>query len=128
MGLVVPRRLVLFCHICIMYTFLPVAKRKKGGTLDIKDLPENIRDRAEACKTREELLALAQEVGHELTDEELESVSGGKWDFCVSYSAPRWIATCPRCGKTTDWPKTEPKPAACSHCGYPLVNRNFPPA
>ena len=94
--------------------------------MDIKDLPESIRERAEACKTREELFALAKEVGHELTDEELESISGGEWDFCYGYRAPYWITTCGHCGGTTEWPKSEPQPTHCSQCGYPLVIRNYP--
>ena len=38
--------------------------------------PEQL-ERAKACKTPEEVLALAREEGYELTDEDLESVSGG---------------------------------------------------
>ena len=45
--------------------------------MDIKDVPEDIRKRAEACKTPEELLELAKEEGYELSDEDLEAVSGG---------------------------------------------------
>ena len=43
----------------------------------IKDVPEDIRKRAEACKTPEELLELAKEEGYELTEEELDALSGG---------------------------------------------------
>lgn len=35
--------------------------------------------KVKACKTPEEVLALAKEEGYELTDEELESVAGGSW-------------------------------------------------
>ena len=45
--------------------------------MDIKDVPEDIRKRAEACKTPEELLELAKQEGYELTEEELDAVSGG---------------------------------------------------
>ena len=37
-------------------------------------------ERARACKTPEELYALAKEEGMELSDAELESVSGGSWE------------------------------------------------
>ena len=60
---------------------MAICKRSKV-TMDFKDVPENIRKRAEACKTPEELLALAKEEGYELSDEELDAVSGsdrGAW-------------------------------------------------
>ena len=47
--------------------------------MDIKDVPENVKKRAEACKTPEELLALAKEEGYALSDKELDAVSGGVW-------------------------------------------------
>ena len=45
--------------------------------MDIKDVPEDIRKRAAACKTPEELLELAKQEGYELSDEDLEAVNGG---------------------------------------------------
>ena len=47
--------------------------------MDIKDVPESIMKRAEACKSPEELLALAKEEGYQLSDEDLNAVSGGVW-------------------------------------------------
>lgn len=47
--------------------------------MDIKDVPDSIKERAKACKTPEELLALAKEEGYELSGEELDAVSGGVW-------------------------------------------------
>jgi len=32
-----------------------------------------------ACKTTEEMIAAAEEEGFELTDEQLETISGGGW-------------------------------------------------
>jgi hypothetical protein len=57
-----------------------------GGTVQGGDLmsfddlqnPE-LQEKVKACKTPEEVLALAKEEGYELTDEELESVAGGSW-------------------------------------------------
>ena len=57
--------------------------------MNFEDMPDSIRERAAACKTPEELLALAAEAGYELTDEELEAVNGGllfadcTWDSCA---------------------------------------------
>ncbi len=39
--------------------------------------------KAKACKTPEDILALAKEEGYQLSDEELEAVSGG---WCDSYT------------------------------------------
>jgi|GEM_PF-2693870 len=52
---------------------------------DAKDklTPEQI-ERAKGCGSPEELLALSKELCYELTDEELEAVSGGGWGGCGS--------------------------------------------
>ena len=67
--------------------------------MDIKNMnisPE-LREKAMACKTPEEFLALAKSEGIKLSDEEMEAVSGGlSWtcsatcdnDRCPSYSRP----------------------------------------
>lgn len=44
-----------------------------------EDLSPELIEKARACKTGEELSALAAEVGVELSDEQLEAVSGGSW-------------------------------------------------
>ena len=49
--------------------------------MDYRDLTPELRERARACKTTEEIVALAEEEGIDLTDEELEAVSGG-WGTC----------------------------------------------
>lgn len=56
--------------------------------MDFKDLSPELRKKVEACKTPEELLALAAEEGYELTDEDLKAINGGTlyadctWDDC----------------------------------------------
>ena len=45
--------------------------------MDFNDLTEEQKAKAQACKTPEEMLALAREEGYELQDEDLEAVSGG---------------------------------------------------
>ena len=52
----------------------------------IKALTSEQRARAKQCKSAEELLALAKEDGYELTDDELEGISGGFWDDCDPYN------------------------------------------
>ena len=45
--------------------------------MDFKDLSPELREKAKACKTPEEMLALAKKEGYKLSDEELAAVSGG---------------------------------------------------
>ena len=45
-------------------------------------LSNEAKARLKGCETPEEMLALAQEEGYELTDEQLEGVSGGWGDKC----------------------------------------------
>lgn len=56
---------------------------------DIKDLTPEQKEKALHCKTPEDILALAKEEGYELSDEELESVSGGwcPYEDCSNYKS-----------------------------------------
>lgn len=45
--------------------------------MDIKDLTPELKEKVLACKTPEELLALAEAEGYKLSDEELASINGG---------------------------------------------------
>ena len=44
---------------------------------DNLDISPELREKAKACKTSEELLALAKAEGYKLSEEELAAVSGG---------------------------------------------------
>ena len=57
----------------------------------LKGLTEEQVEKVKACKNQDELLAIAKEEGIELTDEQLEAVSGG-----CGFSS----LVCPRCGST----------------------------
>ena len=48
------------------------------------NIPEELADKAKNCKNPEEILALVQEAGFELSDDELQSVSGGASWSCIS--------------------------------------------
>ena len=49
--------------------------------MNFEDLAPELQEKAKACKSPEELLALAHQEGYELSDAELEQVSGGGfWD------------------------------------------------
>lgn len=54
--------------------------------MDFKDLTDDQMAKARACGSAEELMALAQEEGIELSEEQLEAVSGG------------WGGSTPGCG------------------------------
>ena len=50
------------------------------------------KEKAKECKNADELLKLAKEEGYELSDDELEAVSGGDWDcwdVCTKYVEPK---------------------------------------
>ena len=57
----------------------------------LKGLTEEQIAKVKACKNQEEMLKFAKEEGIELTDEQLEAVSGG---FCSNPSPLQ----CPNCG------------------------------
>ena len=48
-------------------------------------LTDEQKKKIEAAQTPEELLALAKEVGYELSPEQLENVAGGKGKWCFDY-------------------------------------------
>ena len=64
--------------------------------MKLEDLTPEQMAKARACKTPDDILALAQEEGYELSDAELESVSGGDWDC--------WTVCTGRCGRYNDCP------------------------
>ncbi|MBQ9004185.1 MAG: Nif11-like leader peptide family natural product precursor [Eggerthellaceae bacterium] len=45
--------------------------------LENMDISPELREKAKACKTPDELLALAKSEGYKLSDEEMEAVAGG---------------------------------------------------
>ena len=63
--------------------------------MNFQDLSPELKEKARACETAEELAALAAESGVELTKEELEEVSGGSWatecpkEDCDDYGEPK---------------------------------------
>ena len=51
--------------------------------MELKDLTPEQQEKAMACKTPEEFIAFAKEMGYELSEDELEALSGGE--------GPEWI-------------------------------------
>jgi len=51
----------------------------------LEGLSPELKQKAPACKTAEDVLELAKQEGYELSDDQLEAVSGGMtWD-CLNY-------------------------------------------
>jgi hypothetical protein len=53
--------------------------------MECDDLSDELKAKAKACKTPEEILALAKSEGIELTDTDLEDISGG-WGYDCEYN------------------------------------------
>ena len=53
--------------------------------MDFNNLSDELKAKVQACKTSEEILALAESEGVELSDAELESVAGG-WGYDCEYT------------------------------------------
>ena len=55
----------------------------KGLIMEFSDLSPEVQEKLKGAKTPEEIMALAKEEGYELSEEELDGISGGAcWD-CV---------------------------------------------
>ena len=58
--------------------------------IDDLDISPELKEKARACKTPDEILALAKKEGYKLSDEEMQAVSGG-WgcsDDCLDVDCP----------------------------------------
>lgn len=54
--------------------------------MEFSDLNPDMQEKLKAAKSAEEILALAQEEGYELSDEELENIAGGDaWLECSNF-------------------------------------------
>ena len=57
------------------------SQKKADKKLD--ELSDDLKAKVLACKSPEELFALAKEEGYELSDDELTAISGGSsWGYC----------------------------------------------
>ena len=61
--------------------------------IDDLDISPELKEKARACKTTDEILALAKQEGYKLSEEELEAVSGGSWS-CLSDCGGYDSSTC----------------------------------
>ena len=67
-----------------------VGKKRRIMDIENMDISPELREKAKACKTPEELLALAKKEGYKLSEEELSAVSGGvSWSSCYSLNSTK---------------------------------------
>ena len=62
--------------------------------MNFEDLTDEQKEKARACKTTEELVALAKSEGVDLSDEQLMSLNGGAdslWDYISGCEGDRCI-------------------------------------
>ena len=79
--------------------------------MEFDDLTDELKEKVRACKSAEEVLALAKSEGRELTMDELEAVSGGgNW-------GNHHFITCPKCGSMTVWKMGDGR-YQCQKCSY----------
>ena len=79
-----------------------------------EDLNPEMREKVDACKTPEELMALAKAEGMEIPEEQLERIAGGWGDKA---------RTCPECGSTDVIVGGAKQAAAyvCQNCGHTWI-------
>ena len=83
----------------------------------LKGLTEEQIAKVKQCKNHEELLALAKQEGIELTDEQLQTISGGGVCSVVSDIGDKINPNdCPKCGAND--PKKDGYKRVCKKCGY----------
>ena len=70
----------------------------KEAHMEHESISPELQEKAKACKTAEDILERAKDEGYELSDDELESISGGGWDcplLCASL-CQTFDKSCPR--------------------------------
>lgn len=89
------------------------------------NISPELAEEVKACKTPEEVLALAKKKGYKLSDEDLEAISGG-WGMDVKDLLPQ----CPSCGSyevamSTIFGSPGATRCSCSKCGYEWTRTPF---
>ena len=83
----------------------------------LKGLTKEQIAKVKACNNSDELLALAKAEGVELTDEQLNTISGGGACSVISDIGDKINPSdCPKCG--ANGPKKDGDKRTCKKCGY----------
>ena len=66
-------------------------RERRIMNIDDMDLSPELREKARACETPEEMLALAKAEGYKLSEEEMKGIAGG-WSVsgCASHDNGQW--------------------------------------
>ena len=91
--------------------------------MNLNDLTQEQWDKLRECKTPEDILALAQAEGYELTDEELQQIAGGGGYVSggnIWGDGPQYVAWCPHCGQKYYYMDPEDPVVWCPHCAGKL--------
>ena len=71
---------------CAYYLVGKVCESRTEARMDFESLPPELKEKARSCESASELLALVEREGIELTDEQLEAVSGGYVDWSRGFN------------------------------------------
>ena len=82
----------------------------------IKDLDPELQEKARACGSAEELLALAKDAGVPVPDEALAAIAGGNQQD--PENCKPLIVKCPRCGSKNVKLEMDINEFECQDCGY----------
>ena len=78
--------------------------------MELKDVSPEQRERINACDSPEAIMALAKEEGYELSESEVDQISGGAWS--------EYGVTCPECKKVIKLSSNESQDVTCPSCGH----------
>lgn len=78
--------------------------------MELKDVSPEQREKINACNSPEAIMALAKEEGYELSESELDQISGGAWST--------YGVTCPECKKVIKLSSNESQDVTCPSCGH----------
>ena len=62
--------------------------------MKLEDLTAELKEKAIACKTPDDIITLAKEEGIDLTDEQLEGIAGGDWTHPSCPDDTAWTYAC----------------------------------
>ena len=88
----------------------------KEAIMNFEDLKKpELQEKLMSAKTSDDLIALVKDEGIELSDEELDNISGGEW------LEDKRGESCPWCGCFVEYASGVTMPRYCPHCNGQIV-------